>query len=66
MMEVIRRFVEHHGWGFDAYMALERALMRRYIARGGSALDFCDRLAPAFRRRFAPVLLEARQERLDS
>jgi hypothetical protein len=31
--------------------------MRRYLARGGTAEDFCERLAPIFHRRYAAVLL---------
>jgi hypothetical protein len=61
-MEIIRRYVDRHGTGFHAYIALQRALMQRYIARGGSALEFCDRLAPAFHRRFGPVLLCQEEE----
>ena len=57
-MEIIRQFVAGHRTGFAAYLALEIALMRRYVARGGTPEEFCTRLAPAFRRRFAPVLLE--------
>jgi hypothetical protein len=58
-MEIIRQFIAGHRTGFAAYLALEVALMRRFIARGGSPEEFCTRLAPAFRRRFAPVLLDS-------
>jgi hypothetical protein len=44
---------------FAAYTALQCALMRRHLARGGTAEDFCIRLAPVFHRRYAPVFLEA-------
>lgn len=57
-MEVARRYVEEYPTRFAAYAALQCALMRRFLARGGTAEEFCTRLAPAFRRRYAPVLLE--------
>lgn len=56
-METARRFVEAHPTGFAAYIALQCALMRRHVARGGTPEDFCARLAPVFRRKYAPVLL---------
>jgi hypothetical protein len=59
LMEVARRYVESCPSRFAAYAALQCALMRRHLARGGTAEDFCDRLAPAFHRRYAPMLLEA-------
>lgn len=58
-MEVARRFVETRPSAFAAYVALQCALMRRFIRRGGSAEDFCDRLAPVFRRRYAEMLTGA-------
>lgn len=39
-----------------AYNALQIALMRRFVARGGSAELWCHRLAPAFRRRYGWML----------
>ena len=57
-MELARRFVEECPTGFAAYVALQCALMRRYLARGGTTEDFCLRLAPAFHRKYAPLLLE--------
>ena len=41
------------GSGFEAYMALQRALITRWIARGGTEESWCVRLAPAFRARYA-------------
>jgi hypothetical protein len=38
--------------GFEAYMALQRALLVRWIARGGTEQSWCDRLAPLFRKRY--------------
>jgi hypothetical protein len=46
-----------HASGFSAYMALQAALMQRYLRRGGTIQQWCARLAPAFRRRYAPELL---------
>lgn len=57
-MEIVRRFKEIHTDPFEAYLALERALMTRYMARGGTAEDFCQRLAPVFRKRWGHLLLE--------
>jgi hypothetical protein len=39
-----------------AYNALQIALMRRFVAAGGTAELWCDRLAPAFRRRYGWML----------
>lgn len=61
-MEIIRRYMAGYATGFAAYLALERALMQRFVARGGSPEEFCVRLAPAFRQRFAPVLLDGTPE----
>ncbi|MGH7458485.1 MAG: hypothetical protein ACREKN_05275 [Longimicrobiaceae bacterium] len=55
-METARRFLELYPDRFGAYLALERSLMRCYLARGGSFDDFCRRVAPVYRLRFAPLL----------
>jgi hypothetical protein len=60
-MELARRYLARHRTAYAAYIALQRALMRHYIARGGSAGDFCSRLAPVFRRRFGSMLIDAQQ-----
>jgi hypothetical protein len=57
-MEILRRFLETSPTRFEAYVALQCALMRRHVSRGGSPEDFCERLAPVFHRRYAPVLLD--------
>jgi hypothetical protein len=44
---------------FAAYMALQRALMVHYMSRGGTEENWCERIAPAFRRRYQPVFAEA-------
>lgn len=56
-MEIVRRHVVNQPTRLAAYLALECALMRRFLARGGTLEEFCERLAPAFHHRFAPVLL---------
>jgi len=56
-MELGRTFLDRYGAGFEAYLALQCALLRRYVAAGGSAEDFCSRLAPVFRARWGPILL---------
>jgi hypothetical protein len=43
--------------GYVAYMTLQRALLNRWVARGGTEEDWCARLAPAFRARYG-VLVE--------
>jgi hypothetical protein len=56
IMELARRFVATRPTRFAAYVSLQCALMRRHISRGGSAEDFCHRLAPVYRRRYAELL----------
>lgn len=56
-MEILRRYVAVQPSRYAAYVALQVALMRRYLARGGTLEDFCSRLAPIFHRRYAPILL---------
>jgi hypothetical protein len=46
-----------HPTGFSAYVGLQAALMQRYLRRGGTIQQWCARLAPAFRQRYAPELL---------
>lgn len=57
-MEITRRFLDTSPTRFAAYLALQCALMSRFVARGGTDEEFCRRLAPAFHRRYAPVLLD--------
>ncbi|CAN5819546.1 hypothetical protein BH23GEM6_BH23GEM6_08660 [soil metagenome] len=57
-METARSFVRSTPTRFGAYLALQCALMRRFIARGGTPEEFCSRLAPVFHRRYGPLLLE--------
>jgi hypothetical protein len=57
-MEIARRYLQASPSGFQAYVSLQCALMRRHVARGGTMEDFCLRLAPAFHRRYAALLLE--------
>jgi len=56
-MELANRFMARNASRFGAYLALQRALMDRYVARGGSYEEFCERLAPAFRRKYAGLLV---------
>lgn len=46
-------YLARFGSGFEAYMALQRALIARWVARGGTEQSWCDRMAPRFRRRYA-------------
>jgi hypothetical protein len=57
-LEIARKYRETSSSGFGAYIALQCALMRRFVARGGTEEEFCVRLAPAFHRKYAQVLLE--------
>jgi hypothetical protein len=41
---------------FDAYMALQRALLNRWMAQGGTEESWCLRLAPVFRTRYAELV----------
>lgn len=63
-MELARRYVGTHRSPFHAYLALQRALMARHVARGGTMEDFCARLAPAFRRKYAALLSDPAPRRL--
>lgn len=56
MLEITRRFTARHGTGLRAYMALQRALMLHYVARGGTEAEFCERLAEAFYRRHGQLI----------
>lgn len=56
-MEIMRRHVATQPTRLAAYLALQCALMRRFLARGGTAEEFCERLAPIFHRRYAAILL---------
>jgi hypothetical protein len=37
---------------FAAYMALQRALMLRYLSAGGTEQLWCQRIAPVFAKRY--------------
>jgi hypothetical protein len=56
-MEIMRRHIATQPTRLAAYLALQCALMRRFLARGGTAEDFCERLAPIYHRRYAPLIL---------
>jgi len=62
-MEMMRPYLERYPTGLAGYLALQRALIARFVAQGGTSEEFCTRLAPAFRRRYAKVL--GVDERLD-
>jgi hypothetical protein len=54
-MILAERYLARYGNCFDAYMALQRALMLRYLSRGGTKEAWCERFAPAFRKRYGPL-----------
>ena len=53
-MVLAQQYLARHESPFAAYMALQRALMRHYVSRGGTEELWCSRIAPVFRRRYAP------------
>ena len=55
-MILAERYLRETGSGFAAYMALQRALLDRWIVRGGSEETWCLRLAPLFRHRYGALL----------
>jgi len=55
MQILAKRFYARYGNRFDAYMALQRALMARYLSLGGTTEGWCERLAPRYRERYGPV-----------
>lgn len=55
-MEIMRRHMATQPTRLAAYLALQCALMRRFLARGGTAEEFCQRLAPIYHRRYAPII----------
>jgi hypothetical protein len=44
------------GSGFQAYMALQRALLARWLAHGGTEESWCNTMAPRFRQRYAVLV----------
>ena len=56
-MEIMRRHMARQPTRLAAYLALQCALMRRFLAQGGTAEEFCERLAPIFHRRYAALIL---------
>jgi hypothetical protein len=56
MMEIMRRHMMTQPTRLAAYLALQCALMRRFLARGGTAEEFCERLAPIYHQRYAPLI----------
>ena len=52
MMILAQLYLARHESPFAAYMALQRALLEQYVARGGSEEAWCERMAPVFRRRY--------------
>lgn len=54
-MILAQEYLERYGTGFNAYMALQRALMQRFVSRGGTKEVWCERFAPFFRRRYEPI-----------
>jgi hypothetical protein len=49
-------FLSRHSSALSAYNHFQRALMRRYLRRGGTLEEWCARFAPAFRARYGWML----------
>jgi hypothetical protein len=58
MMILADSYRARHATGFAAYMALQAKFMRAYIRRGGTLQHWCACMAPLFRERYAPELLD--------
>ena len=56
MMVLAQLYLARHESPFAAYMALQRALLEHHLSRGGSAEDWCERMAPRFRQRYFPLV----------
>ena len=54
-MVLAQQYLAKHQSPFAAYMALQRALMRHYMIQGGTEEVWCQKIAPLFRQRYAPV-----------
>ncbi|MGH7468407.1 MAG: hypothetical protein ACRENP_10530 [Longimicrobiales bacterium] len=54
-MILAQQYLARHTSPFAAYMALQRALLGHYLIQGGTTEMWVKRIAPAFRRRYAPV-----------
>ena len=55
-MILAQKYLARYGTPFAAYMALQRALMLHYMARGGSEEHWCNSLAPIFQERYKNLL----------
>lgn len=49
-------YMARYETAFQAYMALQRALMLRYVQRGGTPERWCREMAPRFRARYSVLL----------
>lgn len=56
-MELLRTYCSDEPLTLARYLALQRALMVRFMARGGTAEEFCTRIAPVFRRKYGALLV---------
>ena len=60
MMILAQLYLARHESPFAAYMALQRALLEQYVARGGSEEAWCERMAPVFHARYRGLIGGAR------
>jgi hypothetical protein len=64
-MILAQRYLARHASPFAAYMALQRDLLKHYLRMGGTEEGWCMRIAPTFRRRYAPVFASAARTRVN-
>ena len=65
-MILAQKYLARYETPFAAYMALQRALLVHYLTLGGTEETWCERIAPAFRRRYQPVFAAAARQMLSN
>jgi len=58
-MDTARWYLSRYPSPYAAYIAMQCAFMKRYVARGGTEEDFCSHLGAAYRRKYGPVFFGA-------
>ena len=54
-MMLAQTYLDRYETPFAAYMALQRALLFRFLVRGGTPDEWSRQLAPVFSRRYGPL-----------
>lgn len=55
-MILAETYLARYGTPFQAYMELQRSLLCHFLSRGGTPEAWCERVAPAFHRRYGGLL----------